>query len=147
MTPARRRSIDLAHQFSVSGDLKPSMKQFLIYALFGAAATLVHYTVLVSLVEMALLSPPPAAFVGALCGALVGFILNYKITFAASNPLVEMALMRFLLTAAVGAFVSAALVWVCVELFQWHYLVAQILATVLLLVLTYQVNRRWSFVR
>lgn len=133
------------NDFLVSAGRNLFQMQFLIYALVGGAATLVHYIVLVALVESNLLAAAPAAFIGALGGALVGFILNYKITFAAGNGVVHQALMRFLVTATFGAGASAALVWVCVQFFSWHYLAAQILATVLLLVLTYQVNRRWSF--
>ena len=140
-----RLQIDAAKNFQTGADRGFSRMQFLIYSFVGGAATLVHYSVLVGLVEMSLLASAPAAFVGGLSGAAVGFILNYKITFTTSKVLVRLALMRFLFTAAVGAFVSAALVWICVELFDWHYMAAQILATALLLVLTYQVNRQWSF--
>lgn len=118
-----------------------------MYALVGSAATLVHYTMLVVLVEKTSLAAAPATFIGALGGAVVGFILNYHVTFSKNSAHGQTALVRFLVTAAGGAAVSAALVWTCVQLFNWHYLVAQALATVLLLVLTYQINRRWSFVR
>lgn len=102
---------------------------------------------LVVLVETTSLAAAPATFIGAISGAVVSFMLNHKVTFSRNNAHTQTALMRFLVTAAGGAAVSAALVWMCVQLFSWHYLVAQTLATVLLLLLTYQINRRWSFVR
>lgn len=121
--------------------------QFFVYALAGGAATLVHYTVLVVLVEWALFAAAPAAVIGALCGAVVGFMLNHKLTFANSNAQAHRALVRFMLTAAAGAAASGAMVWACVHWLNWHYLVAQAVATVVLLLLTYQINRRWSFVK
>lgn len=124
-----------------------SLLQFFLYVLVGCAATLVHYTMLVVLVETTSLAAAPATFIGAISGAVVSFMLNHNVTFSRNNAHTQTALMRFLVTAAGGAAVSAALVWMCVQLFSWHYLVAQTLATVLLLLLTYQINRRWSFVR
>ena len=120
--------------------------QFFFYALAGGAATLMHYAVLVALVEMVSFAAAPAAVIGALCGAIVGFMLNHKLTFANSRASSRRALARFMATAAAGAAASGVMVWVCVHLLNWHYLVAQAVATVLLLAVTYQINRRWSFV-
>lgn len=120
--------------------------QFFLYVLAGGAATLMHYSVLVALVETASFDAAPAAVVGALCGALVGFVLNHKLTFAANSARARRAFVRFMATAAAGAIASGAVVWLCVHLLNWYYLVAQIVATMLLLVITYQINRRWSFV-
>ena len=105
-----------------------------------------HYFVLLALVEMASFAAAPAAMIGALCGAIVGFMLNHKLTFANSKTNARRALARFMAIAVAGAGASGAMVWVCVQLLNWHYLVAQTVATVLLLVVTYQINRRWSFV-
>lgn len=120
--------------------------QFFLYALAGGAATLIHYVVLLALVETASFAAAPAAVIGALCGAIVGFMLNHKVTFANTKVNARRAVGRFMATAAAGTAASGAIVWFCVHLLNWHYLVAQAVATVLLLVVTYQINRRWSFV-
>ena len=120
--------------------------KFVLYALVGCAATLVHYAVLIALVELASVGAALAAFIGALIGACTGFMLNYKLTFSNTQVPVQHALTRFMVTAAAGAVASSAIVWACVHLIGWHYLLAQATATVLLLLITYQINRRWSFV-
>ena len=114
------------------------------YAIVGGLATLVHYLVLVSLVEQADLNAALAAMVGASCGALAAYSVNFRFTFA-SKAAHRNALPRFLLVAAGGALVSAALVWLGTQLLQLHYLVPQAAATALVLVAGFSMNRRWTF--
>lgn len=119
---------------------------FFWYALAGGAATAVHYAVLLVLVEVFGLSPAPAAAAcGALSGAFVSYLINRQLTFSGTSARHQQALPRFLLIAVVGAALNGALVWAGVHLLAWHYLAAQALATVLVLGLTYRLNRSWTF--
>ncbi len=114
------------------------------YALVGAAATALHYALLVALVERAGWPAWLAAATGAVAGAQLAFAGNRRFTFGHRGPLGR-AWARFQLTALLGAAVSAGVVAAGV----WaglHYLLAQALATVLAMLLTYAVNRRWTFV-
>lgn len=119
--------------------------QFVLYVLAGGAATLVHYVVLIALVEMASFAATPAAIIGALCGALTGFMINHRLTFSGSKARLQRAMFRFMLTAAASAALNGTLVWMSIHWLDWHYLLAQMVATVLLLLLTYPINRCWSF--
>jgi putative flippase GtrA len=114
------------------------------YTLIGAIATAVHYVVLVALVEGLNVSPSPSAMLGATCGALVAYIGNREFTFA-SSALHRIALPRFLVIAAIGAVLSGGMVWIGTVILAWYYLVAQLLATILIVFLTYQLNRLWTF--
>ena len=118
---------------------------FFWYALAGGAATAVHYAVLLVLVEIFDLSPALAAVCGALCGAAAGYVINRQLAFSGTSVGHQQALPRFLLIAAVGAALNGALVWAGVYLVEWHYLAAQAVATVLVLGLTYRLNRSWTF--
>jgi hypothetical protein len=51
---------------------------------------------------------------------------------------------KFMATALLGALLGMAIVAMGVA-WGWHYLAAQVLATLCSLVLTYAVNRRWTF--
>jgi putative flippase GtrA len=117
--------------------------RFVQYAAVGAVATAVHYAVLVVAVEAALLTAPRAAALGAWIGAQVAFAGNAWFTFRASRATVG-AWLRFQLTAAIGAALSFALVAAGVRV-GLHYLLAQAIATMLTLVVTFEINRRWSF--
>ena len=120
---------------------------FLRYFLAGGLATAVHYTVLLALVELAGAPPAPSAVMGALSGAFAAYGLNRTITFTSSTASHQQALPRFMLIAGIGAALNGAMVWVGVHWLGWHYLVAQGLATVLVLGLTYRLNRSWTFAR
>ena len=116
---------------------------FMRYSAVGALATAAHYAVLVALVEWARWPAPLAAGLGALLGAQVAFVGNRLFTFG-HRGLWLPAWWRFQATALLGGAVSVALVAAGTAL-GWHYLLAQALGTGVSLVLTYAVNRRWSF--
>jgi putative flippase GtrA len=119
--------------------------QFFSYIVAGGIATAVHYAVLIALVELLGLSAAPSAALGALCGAAVSYLLNRYMTFAGSNARHLQALPRFMAIALLGASLNGVLVWLGVQQFGWHYLAAQALATVLVLGLTFRLNRLWTF--
>jgi len=118
-------------------------KRFFQYAAVGAVATAAHYAILVGLVEADLLAPQRAAALGAWIGAQVAFAGNAALTFRGRGASVG-AWSRFQLTAVVGALLSFAIVALGVRLGA-HYLLAQIVATLINLVVTFEINRRWSF--
>lgn len=117
--------------------------RFFKYAAVGAAATAVHYAILVGLVEAGALAPQRAAAVGAWVGAQVAFAGNAAFTFRGTGRSLR-GWLRFQLTAVVGAVLSFALVALGAGI-GLHYLVAQVVATLINLVVTFEINRRWSF--
>lgn len=119
------------------------MTGLLRYAGVGAAATAAHYLTLVLGVEAAGLPPWLGSGLGAVVGAQVAYIGNRHYTFGHRGA-VARSWWRFQLTAAAGALLGMAIVAAGVAL-GLHYLLAQALATVLVMLLTYAVNRRWAF--
>ena len=118
-------------------------KRFFQYAAVGAVATAAHYAILVGLVEAHLLAPERAAALGAWVGAQVAFAGNAAFTFRGHGaPLAAWS--RFQVTAVFGALLSFVLVAVGVRLGA-HYVLAQVVATLINLVVTFEINRRWSF--
>ena len=119
--------------------------QFFWYIVAGGIATAVHYAVLIALVELSGVSAAPAAAIGTLCGAAASYLLNRRMTFTGSSAGHVHALPRFMAIALLGAVLNGAVVWLGVQQFGWHYLLAQALATVLVLGLTFRLNRLWTF--
>ena len=119
------------------------MTPLLRYVLVGAMATAGHWALLVLLVEALGVAPWWASGLGAVWGAQIAFVGNRRFTFAHRGALWP-AWWRFMGTACLGAALGMALVagGVAVGL---HYLLAQALATLCSLLLTYAVNRRWAF--
>lgn len=120
--------------------------RFWRYGLIGAIATGAHYALLAALVEGMRMGPGPAAALAAGVGAAVAYRLNRRFTFDTTVSH-RQALPRFLFTATLGAAGNGLVVWGASRAWGWHYLVAQAPATVMLVVLTYQLNRRWTFAR
>jgi putative flippase GtrA len=81
---------------------------------------------------------------GAVLGAQVAFVANRRFTFGHQGP-VWPAWWRFMGAAALGAVVGMGVVAAAVA-WGWHYLLAQALATAVSVVLTFVVNRHWTFV-
>ena len=113
------------------------------YAAIGAVATGSHYLILVGLVEGSGLSATAASFIGACVGAGVAFFGQRALTFV-NRPRTAAALPRFLVVAAMGAILNSVIVWVG-STAGLHYLVAQFIATLLIVYLTYHLNSVWSF--
>jgi putative flippase GtrA len=113
------------------------------YAAVGAVATLAHYALLTALVELLRWPAPLAAGAGAALGAQVGFVGNRWFTFGHQGRWLP-AWWRFQLTALLGGLTSMAVVAAGTAL-GLHYLLAQAAATLLVLVLTYAINKRWAF--
>jgi len=121
----------------------PVPRRFLRYAAVGAVATAAHYAILVVLVETGWLAPARAAAVGAWIGAQVAFAGNAAFTFRGAGASFG-AWLRFQVTALLGTALSFAIVAVGTRV-GVHYLIGQAVATLIALVVTFEINRRWTF--
>jgi putative flippase GtrA len=119
------------------------MRHFVRYTAVGAFATAVHYLLLVLCVERGGWPAYAASGFGAVVGAQVAYAGNRWITFAHRGA-IGASWARFQSTALLGALLGMALVALGVRL-GLHYVLAQMLATAASLLLTFAVNRRWSF--
>ena len=127
-----------------AGRTRAAMRaQFLRYAGAGAAGTLVQYATLVVLVQTQAAGAVAASTLGAIAGALVNYVLNHRLTFASERTHAQ-ALPRFAAVAAAGIAVNALVVALLVGAGA-HYLVAQVVATGVVLVAGYLANRAWTF--
>lgn len=114
------------------------------FASVGVLAAIVHYGLLIGLVEAAGWQPVGATLVGYAGGGLLSYRLNRSHTFASARPHAE-AGWRFALVAGAGF----GLTWLCMRLlvgtFQAPYLPAQVATTGLVMVWSYAANKFWTF--
>jgi putative flippase GtrA len=115
------------------------------YAGVGAAATAAHWALLALLVEGPGLPAWAASGAGALLGAQVAFVGNRRYTFGHVGAWWP-AWWRFMATAMAGGGLGMAVVAAGVATGA-HYLAAQAVATGLVMLATFAVNRAWSFRR
>lgn len=121
------------------------MKRLVQYAAAGAVATAGHYLVLVAVVEAGLAKPPIGSAFGAVVGAAISYLLNRRLAFAGTTVPHSAAILRFAGVAAIGAILNGGIVAVLSTAFHVHYLSSQIVATVVVLLMTYVTNKAWTF--
>ncbi|WP_211453797.1 GtrA family protein [Collimonas antrihumi] len=118
--------------------------RFLIYTAAGAVGTACQYAVLIVLVQSGLATPVPASALGALVGAVVNYGLNYRITFKSQASHLKAA-SRFGLIAVAGILLNTGLMHVLTIQLSLNYLLAQLLSSAAVLMLTYSANTLWTF--
>jgi putative flippase GtrA len=117
------------------------LPQFSRYASAGIVGTGVHFAVLYLLAEHS--GAVAASTAGAVSGCLVNFSINYALVFERPGPLLA-ALPKFVSVAAAGILVNAILMLVLAPLLPLP--VAQLAATATVCLLSFPLNRQWSFV-
>jgi dolichyl-phosphate beta-glucosyltransferase len=114
------------------------------YIAAGGVGTTFHYLALILLVELFDVGPVRAAIAGSISGAIVNYALNYHLTFASTSPHL-VTLPRFAGVAMLTAVLNGAGMWLLTRYFHVHYLLAQLLCTISVLVSGYVLNRTWTF--
>lgn len=117
--------------------------QFLSFATVGAVGTAAHYATLIAGVSLGL-GPVTASAIGCTVGAAVNYVLNYHVTFRSSLAHIQSA-PRFALIAAASLLLNTVLMAVGVDRLGLHYLVAQVLATGIVLCSNFALSRIWAF--
>lgn len=120
------------------------LNQFSRFLAVGGLATLIHYGVLVALVQLFGIDPVMSSAVGFIVSALANYGLNYRFTFRASGHH-RHAMARFAAVAGSGLTLNTALMWLLSELMSLHYIISQILATGLVLIWNFMLHRHWTF--
>ena len=122
---------------------KSLIQSFTKYTFVGAFATFIHYAIFLISIHFFSSIPWKATMFGAAGGALIAYILNYHHTFL-SHAKHSVLLPKFLVVASFGVFIQTLIVAIFSP--QIHYLLAQLIATSVGLILTFVMNRFWTFV-
>ncbi|WP_034853089.1 GtrA family protein [Inquilinus limosus] len=121
-------------------------RQFARYAAVGLAATALHYSVLIGLVESGAAAPLPATLAGYLAGGVASYALNRRLTFGGGRRHREAA-WRFALVAAGGFAWTGLLMALFTGRLGAPYLPAQAATTLIVLGWGFLANRLWTFAR
>ncbi len=119
-------------------------QQFFIFAGIGAIGTSGHYATLILLVQAIHTDPVFASTIGFVVGALINYILNYRITFN-SNKRHREALTKFFSVAGLGAVINGLIMSAGINMFDLHYLIIQVVATCFVLAFNFTANKYWTF--
>ena len=137
MRPAGRRGAAVAAARAHS-------RQAAAFVGVGLVAAVVHYGLLVSLVEGYRLDPVPATLAGYIAGGFVSYLLNRRHTYASDRPH-RQATWRFALVALVGFGLTWCFMALFVRAFAAPYLPAQVATTGIVLIWSYLAHKLWTF--
>lgn len=124
-------ALDSLKRFAAS-DLGRQLARF---AIAGVIATAAHYTVLVLLIEIARAPPLFSTTAGYCVGIVVSYILNRRYTFKSEAPFAQ-SFAKFAAFYGVGMFLNGAIFAALMSIGAW-YLVAQVVATAIVMVWNY----------
>jgi putative flippase GtrA len=119
-------------------------RQFSSFVGVGMLAAVVHYGLLIGLVEGAATPPVAAALVGYVMGGLVSYGLNRRHTFGSERPHSE-AVWRFTLVAGVGFVLTYGFMALLTGQLRLPYLLAQLATTGIVMLWSFAANRFWTF--
>ncbi len=122
-----------------------SWGRFVRFATVGAAATGIQYVLLVLLVRFAGMGAPLASSLGFIASAAANYLLNYRYTFR-SRHRHGPAVLKFAALASMGLLLNAGLMRLLTES-GWNYLIAQVVATAVVLAWNFLGNSLWTFAR
>jgi putative flippase GtrA len=118
--------------------------QFLRFALVGGVGTSAHYAILIILVSGLHAHPVLGSTVGFLLGMIINYILNKSFTFSSTRAHRE-AFWRFVIVAVIGIGINTSAMALLTIPLDFHYLLAQVLATALALSWNFFGSRHWVF--
>lgn len=110
----------------------------------GVFATAAHYAVLIGLVQFLDIDPVIASVFGFGTGAMVNYYVNYHYTFNSTHPHTT-TLPRFLIVALIGMIMNTTAMAIQVKTLGFHYLMAQVVATIFVVMWNFTGNRLWTF--
>lgn len=118
--------------------------RFARYTSAGAIGAIMHFLILIFLVQFLFAQPVLASITGFVAGAIVNFLLSHHWVFQSNRPRAETA-PRFFLIASIGLGLNAAMMYFLVTMLHVHYLLGQIATTGSVLIWNYLGSSLWAF--
>lgn len=118
--------------------------RLLKYGLVGLLGTFVHFVALIALVEGAGVRPTYASAAGFVLTVIVQYGLNRRWTFR-SNARRSPEFLRYAAVSVSGLLLNGGIMYACVDVLGAHYIVGQLLVTVVIPLSNYALNRVWTF--
>ncbi|MGP9831169.1 GtrA family protein [Marinobacter sp. NSM] len=115
------------------------------YGLAGIVGTLFHYLTLYVFVEFAGVGVLSATGVGFVVGAVINHELNRRYVFRGAGGRYAETAVRFFGIAVLGFCLNMLAMYVLHSLMHVYYLLAQLIATAGVFLVTFVLNKSWTF--
>ncbi|MFD2331278.1 GtrA family protein [Cohnella sp. GCM10020058] len=120
--------------------------RFIKYGLVGLLGTIVHFAILIILVEHFNIKPVPASAIGFVVVLLISFELNRKFTFKEAKRASNLyTFAKYTITSVAGLALNSGIMYASVNLLSQSYLFGQVCVTIVIPVFNYFLNRSWTF--
>ena len=113
------------------------------FALVGGSATLIQFALLYLFIEYAHVEKVIASASSFAISAFYNYLMNYHFTFASEKSHAETAI-KFVIVASFGLLINS-LTFALLLLVMPHYLVAQIGATIITLIINFLLHKIWIY--
>lgn len=113
------------------------------FLIVGGSATALQYGLLIVFVQFADLNPVVATSIAYAISSVYNYLLNYYATFK-SDASHRTAATKFAVVAGSGLLINAGIIAGLTKL-GLHYLIAQVAATVVILVWNFIVHKYWTY--
>ncbi|MDR3555747.1 MAG: GtrA family protein [Syntrophobacteraceae bacterium] len=114
------------------------------FACVGALATVIHFSVLIFLVQVFGFDPVASSVAGFLTSVCFNYYLNYKVTFKSTNAHGKTMIM-FCIISGAGLLLNTFIMSLCIGKLQLRYISAQVFTTGCVFVWNFTVHRQWTF--
>lgn len=118
--------------------------QFSAFALVGVAAAVVHYGLLIGLVQLASWRAVPATLCGYVAGGALSYALSRSHVFSTERTHAD-AGWRFVIVAGVGFCLTWIFMHLLVDRWSAPYLPAQVATTGLVMIWSFLAHKFWTF--
>ena len=120
------------------------IQRFIGFAGTGAIATGIQYLILIILHELFSLPAVLSSSVGYGIAAIANYLMKYHWVFG-SDEHHHVAGPKYAIVSLTGLSLNTLLMYLGIELLDIHYLVAQVISTLLVLIWNFSVNSVWTF--
>lgn len=127
-----------------SSNRAATVRHFWRYCIVGGLAALLHFMVLIALVEGFQVVPTWASAIGFCLAVILNYVLQYYWTFAADGSHGRMFSL-FAVFAVLTLVINTGVFWLCNEAADLPYLLSQVIATGTVVLINFQLNRRYVF--
>jgi putative flippase GtrA len=129
---------------TISRDKKHLVKLF-SYGIIGLIGTLIHFSVLVFLVELFHFEPVLSSSIGFIVTVIVSFYLNRRFTFRIKTSKTTVTFIKYTLVSCSGFILNSVIMYFSVHMLSLHYSIGQAIVVVVLPISNILLNNYWTF--
>jgi len=117
---------------------------FIKFVGVGGVATAIQYGLLIILVELTNANVVMLSAISFVVSAIFNYLMNYYFTFE-SDAKHGVASAKFTLVATCGLLLNTLIMHLMIEIQQFHYLLSQATATIVVLLWNFFIHKYWTY--